>query len=343
MSNFHQISFYNNQRISVFKNYKLFNNHETLLFNTKDSVLSDIPEFKRKKYFIQWIMPLEKDIKKLAEFEKLPYDEMYAILVNNGDLIYKDYEYQSTIFGLEKLNGLYNLKSYNLFDFQGLYTELAKIEPFNFKDINHFSKSFGLPTGEFGIGGSTYNVLLQATNFMELNLKLMNFRLVFEAFQNFVTQDIESIRNRMIKENEARLKFLIYDDKSNNVFPDYESKIKSAKNRIESLKKAKKDYLLKLESKNLSSFTLNKHIESTSEEHLRYHDGFFILERNFFSLFEFAYFQIARALSSRATLKKCEFCNHVFEETNEKMRFCPALPSRKRSSCEMAYNNRKHN
>lgn len=34
------------------------------------------------------------------------------------------------------------------------------------------------------------------------------------------------------------------------------------------------------------------------------------------------------------------YCEHIFEVTYKRQRFCPPLPNKKRSSCEMAYNNR---
>lgn len=341
MDNFHQIRFLNDQQVSVFNDYKFFNKYEDFKINQKDSFINNIYAYdyaylKRDSYFINFFMPLESDIKKLAKFEKVDYEEMNTIIQNQGSLIHKNHEYESTILAMGK--NINEIKSYNLFDTSGLYTELAKIEPFNLKDIIRFSKTFGLPAGMFEsiVTLPGLPITLQTVNFMELNLKLMEYRLIFEAFQNFVTKDIENIRDRLIKKEEAFLKYSIKTKNS-------DSHKRSSKARIENYKNAKRDYLLEWEGSNLSSLTINKHIESPSDEHLRYHDGHFILERNFFSLFEFAYFQIVQALNNRATLKTCEFCNHVFEETNEKMRFCPALPFRKRSSCEMAYNNRKRN
>jgi hypothetical protein len=61
---------------------------------------------------------------------------------------------------------------------------------------------------------------------------------------------------------------------------------------------------------------------------------------NISSLFDFAYFQMMKAILNHSELRTCKYCGHPFEVTYEGMKFCPPLPFRGRSSCEMAYNNR---
>ncbi|KAB2494246.1 hypothetical protein [Priestia endophytica] len=60
----------------------------------------------------------------------------------------------------------------------------------------------------------------------------------------------------------------------------------------------------------------------------------------FADLFEAAYFYLKLSIESNAEMSLCENCGHLFEVTHQRRRFCSVLPGRKRSSCEMAYNNR---
>ncbi|KSU79742.1 hypothetical protein AS030_21040 [Fictibacillus enclensis] len=60
----------------------------------------------------------------------------------------------------------------------------------------------------------------------------------------------------------------------------------------------------------------------------------------FMDLFDAAYFYLNLFMENKAEMKICENYGHPFEVTHQRQRFCSALPGRKRSSCEMAYNNR---
>lgn len=60
----------------------------------------------------------------------------------------------------------------------------------------------------------------------------------------------------------------------------------------------------------------------------------------FRNLFDIAYFQIINAIVLKSKFRRCKYCGHIFQIYNVGMQFCPPLPFRNRSSCEMAYNNR---
>lgn len=60
----------------------------------------------------------------------------------------------------------------------------------------------------------------------------------------------------------------------------------------------------------------------------------------FKDLFEAAYFYLTLSRNISAEMRTCEYCGHLFEVTHQRQRFCSVLPGRKRSSCEMAFNNR---
>lgn len=55
------------------------------------------------------------------------------------------------------------------------------------------------------------------------------------------------------------------------------------------------------------------------------------------NLFELAYFQMYIALIESIDFKKCDYCHSYFQIGHKRQRFCPPLPLRKRSSCEMAH------
>ncbi|RKD73657.1 hypothetical protein ATL39_1959 [Sinobaca qinghaiensis] len=59
----------------------------------------------------------------------------------------------------------------------------------------------------------------------------------------------------------------------------------------------------------------------------------------FYDLFEIGYFFLIEAFNNRVKLRRCESCNKIFEVTHQRQRFCPPMPGRKRSSCEMKHNN----
>lgn len=60
-------------------------------------------------------------------------------------------------------------------------------------------------------------------------------------------------------------------------------------------------------------------------------------------LFQIAYYQITEALINKSEFRKCSFCKNYFHPTDDRMKYCPALPLRKRSSCEMRHYNQMRN
>lgn len=62
---------------------------------------------------------------------------------------------------------------------------------------------------------------------------------------------------------------------------------------------------------------------------------------NFKNLVEICFYYLGKAFFEKAELRKCEYCNHYFEVTDNRQRFCPPPPTHKRSICETAYNNRR--
>lgn len=55
------------------------------------------------------------------------------------------------------------------------------------------------------------------------------------------------------------------------------------------------------------------------------------------NLFKLAFFQMYIALIENIEFRKCDYCQSYFQLAHKRQRFCPPLPLRKRSSCEMAH------
>ncbi|RSL29685.1 hypothetical protein D7Z54_29835 [Salibacterium salarium] len=70
-----------------------------------------------------------------------------------------------------------------------------------------------------------------------------------------------------------------------------------------------------------------------------YHNNGLLPYTIFDNLFEVAYFYLTQAVFNGAEMRVCQYCENLFEVTHQSQRFCPPVPNRKRSSCEMAYNN----
>lgn len=247
------------------------------------------------------------------------------------------------------VNSIHDMKTYNLQDAISLYTELAKVEPFNFKDIVRFSKVYGLPYGindNKGSGGIiVYSDKLKVIgdNYIQLNSELVLYRYIFDLFQSVVTQDLDNLRKMQKEKFDERLKRVeeykknVEKNGTNHLIWDEIDKV------ISMDQKDYDDSLVLISGKrDLEAFLKQRggvNIDLGMDEQ----QGVFHPTAYFSNLFKYSYFQIMQALVNNVELRKCEYCGHVFEVTYEGRRFCPPLPFRKRSSCEMAYNNRRRN
>lgn len=206
-------------------------------------------------------------------------------------------------------------KTYKLQDAHSLYTELAKLEVFDFNSLLGFSKNFGMPSGimddrgfDIFLDGDT--LFFPFCSIAVLNKKIAIYKRDFEWFQIIQTKNVSKIRALLPKSH-----FILIDN-----IDDDEAVINRAKHYLTSL-------LAKLDAFNVSMY-------------VEFQDGSFVPGVWFSDLFNFAYFQIAKALSNNVEVRECDFCGHIFEVSHKRQRFCPPLPNRKRSSCEMAFNNR---
>lgn len=266
----------------------------------------------------------ETSKKKWADYKRITLNELITILRRNEkieeetkqreeDKVYYRMKEESLFndpmrFGVTP-EGMSNISNtYKLQDAHSLYTEIAKLEVFDLESLLRFSKHFGLPSGimddtgfEFVLDG--YCIFFPFSSISVLNKKIAIYKQDFEWFKLIQTKNIPKIRSLL----------------SNSNLIDDEELIELAKNRLAQL-------LSRLDAFHLST-------------HLDYQSGSFIPGAWFSDLFNFAYFQLAKALSNNVEVRECEYCGHIFEVKHKRQRYCPALPNRKRSSCEMAYNN----
>lgn len=197
----------------------------------------------------------------------------------------------------------------NAYDLEGMYTELAKIEPFNNKQLINFCEIFGIPDGfEPAIGGDQLsfkdgNIRKQFSFLLSLYTDLTLYRFVFNAWI-------------AVKENNKEL-IRYMEDKYK----------KFMKNQYH------KDLL------SIITFFLDQNVYS-NEVRFKLKNNQISRFRNYDNLLSIAYEQLIIAMIDDTPFKRCDNCGHPFELTHEGRRFCPPLPGRKRSRCENTYNQR---
>lgn len=334
------------QEVLVFDDYHFFRDMDELKKYPFDSYSSaptpwtiDFWEQHLKNQFI-----IEKDfhgdllyrsskasIEKWAQYKKLSISELLTDLEKNQakeqesnqtkeDKVYCKMKVESPfneplIFGVTSDAMTHLSKTYKLQEATSLYTELAKIEVFDFNSLLRFSKHFGMPSGIMDDTG--FNTELDGNcmffpfaSLSVLNKKIAIYKHDFEWFKAIQTRNVSKIRS-MIPESDIILINNINNDKA---------VINYAKHHLTLL------------LGRLDAFKVSMYVEFQNDS--------FVPAVWFSDLFNFAYFQIAKALSNNVEVRECDNCSHIFEITHKRQRFCPPLPHRKRSSCEMAYNNR---
>ncbi|WP_077319073.1 hypothetical protein [Virgibacillus proomii] len=340
MSLLFEYDIYNDQSVVVFHNYKQYKNINKL--NSIENKYYDYKsfieqsKFNSHKYFSKSKSPLYSDLVRLAKYEKTSAKEIISYLQNlqKEEDIVKDIK-NSVIVADDKSVDYYEV--YNLGNAMGLYTELAKVEPFNIKSIINFSKTFGLPTGNISFPNTfdktlvNNSICIPSCNFVELNLQLMEYKVIFEVFESIMMNNTEKIKEREIQ----------YIESTTNDSNNKHINIALRKSKLDYFKTIDDETLLKYETEYLSdlinnsifSKLFNWSLVSTKKGHK--------LKSHYNNLFQFAYNQIIHAMLKKPNFKKCEYCEHLFEAPNDKMKFCPTLPFRARSSCEMASRNKR--
>ncbi|WP_066057296.1 hypothetical protein [Robertmurraya korlensis] len=282
---------------------KEVNFHRDLLFRSSKTIIQKWADYKKIDEDL-----LLTSLKKYAELESSSHqvsvvEELYALKLGsplNDPLI----------FGVKPDSLAKIPKTYNLQDAHSLYTELAKLDVFDIKSLMRFSKHFGMPSGiedDRGFDVVLYgdNIFFPFSSISVLNKKIAIYKHDFEWFKMIQTKNVPKIRTLLPK---------IYT--SNND----ESVLDQAKHHVVDL------------LSRLDAYNPNTYFEYSNGT---YNQGFW-----FDDLFSFAYFQLARALVNDVEVRECDNCGYIFEVTHQRQRFCPPVPNRKRSSCEMAYNNR---
>src|SRR5699024_678443 len=291
----------NVQSVAVFKEYKFYDNFSsfmqendesfanTTLLNDKSKDYEDYTQFfSDNMYFKLWL-------KKYYNIEKVNKDSKIIGRISSN----KD----------EK-------KWFLLNEAAGLFTELAKVNPFSEKDLLNFIKNFGLPTGynniEIGteIVKNSPPIMIQFVNYSSLCNSILYYKSLFEIFKYIVTEDIDSILRRD--------KLLHSDFKKKNFY--------NSNDKLDILNSEKDYFYMQLNKQNILNFKFVRDFTDENESKVILHHE---------NLIDFAFFQMFKALNNNSHFRICQNCNEIFEVTHEKMRFCPPLPFRKRSSCEM--------
>lgn len=208
-----------------------------------------------------------------------------------------------------------NSKSiYNLSEAKGLFTELAKINPCSQSDILKFCRTFGLPIGQYEAKtNNEFSKLNHVIKYKYITLHhlqelIMYFHFLFNIFKKII---INSTTTNIHNEDEKRFRNNCVDNFTTNEELDIFNTL--------------------LHEHNI--FKVKLYSTSTYKKNWNY-----ALHHN--NLIDYAIFQMFKALINNSEFNKCKYCGGIFEIDHKKMQFCPPLPFRKRSSCEMAYHNK---
>ncbi|MGU3394065.1 hypothetical protein ACNHOZ_07915 [Priestia sp. D51] len=192
-------------------------------------------------------------------------------------------------------------KKYDLNIFgKTLYTELAKWNYSSFQELVTFCDIWGLPTG---VNASEFSVTVNDVNILWMPLD--EFYRKLDEYQKTFSY-FKALHTNDFSSLATPL--------SNGIKPTREN--------------ARLKLIEKIAEKNIFSYKLTTNNNTVTPISI------------FKDLFEAAYFFLTLSIYSNAEIQICENCGHLFEVTHKRQRFCSVLPGRKRSSCEMAYNNR---
>ncbi|MEH7569276.1 hypothetical protein [Priestia megaterium] len=192
-------------------------------------------------------------------------------------------------------------KKYDLSNFgRTLYTELAKWNFSSFQELLTFCDIWGLPTG---------------VNISELSVNSNDVNILWMPLEEFYR-----------KLDDYQKTFSIFKSLHTNDFSELE--IPPSHSRKSIRENARLTLIEKIGEKNIFSYKLTTNNNIVTPISI------------FKDLFEAAYFFLTLSIYSNAEIRTCANCGHLFEVTHKRQRFCAVLPGRKRSSCEMAYNNR---
>lgn len=236
-------------------------------------------------------------------FGKPEFGPSYSYLITESVLSTPQKDDNLKSLDFKKKMKKYSLKRYG----QTFYAELGNTDFSSFDNLLSFVETWGLPTG---ISTMNFPQIYPSSDinifFMPLDLfyrKIDEYQRIFNLFKALATNDFTNVQ----VPNTAGL----------NAFElPIEEETKS---------------LLGTEIHYKGFFSYRLKVDKSNS---------FTPQAVFNDMFEFAYFFLTMAVYRGAEMRECENCGNLFEVTHQRQRFCPPLPGRKRSSCEMAYNNR---
>lgn len=327
------MNLFNSQQVIVFNDYKFYKDEKTLEKDEKNLVDKELfihnSTFDMHKYLLMNRVHLENDMRNWLEFEGVTLQELYDKIFSAapertaGE---NDKKYKSMITRYSEKED--DFKSYELQDIKGIYTELAKIEPFNIHDIIKFSNVFGLPTGILELTNQNYSgeypITLQSVNYTELNSQLMKYKSLFDVFKDIKTEDIEGIKQKNID----FLDMFIKHRPEMSLIINIDRAFYSEESDEDILEQTKLEFIDLI---NVNHFFKGR---------LDYRDNTYFMESKFRDLFEYSYFQMSQALLNKSELKKCRNCGHLFEVTVNNTEFCPSLSFSEESQCKIEFENK---
>lgn len=292
-----------------------------VMYNTNPNIINQLVDFfnldeQTIRKEVQEILFNEEFIHNESIFIKHAKDGIFTTNLERIINFYNDYYFDFTKIPSNK----YSAKE----DAIGLFTELAKIDPFNEKEILKFALHFGLPAGLNALQQERF-VFIGVSHFHLLKL-FLEYKNIFNLYIAAKEENCQTINN--IIQNVRY--FQRENDEIDKKFPepieyDFDDDLDSLEESDTMI--FLKEHLAK---------RLHKLLENRTER-LFIYDGIFREVNYFTDLFAIAYQQIKNSLLEDTSVRKCRNCGHYFEVNHGKQSFCPRLPLVKRSSCEIAY------
>lgn len=237
----------------------------------------------------------------------------------------------TNLYRMNSKVGSYKITEYG----KTLYIWMGKTDFHEDKELVDFCSKWGIPCGK-NLDNRMYVknrsiTVLAADIDLEIIPLVNSFKDIFNAYiKVFIENDIDwYIENRPDKMlwRIHRIRSVTEED-----IEEYKKSIHASIENYEFAIEKAKEYITEDLEENLS-FEVQLRLNDSNKKSQIY--------VNFKNLVEVCFYYLGKAILEKADLRKCEYCNHYFEVTDNRQRFCPPPPTHKRSICETAYNNRR--
>lgn len=285
-----------------------------IMYSSHSNIISELASFYNTDS-----KTIRKEVQNNGINEKKPRVENLFFITNAPSDIFTVNLENIIDFNLDYVDVLKTPTNYMLDDTKGLFTELAKINPFDKKDILRFARYFGLPSGVNDLGEN--NLVFIAVSHIYLLKLLLEYKNTFDLFIASKTNDSSIV------------------DRINDNLLSFQLEIEIEKLSIYTSKEDALHFINDTLAENL-----NKLLKNNINRSFYYSTAFRGYKEDIYltDLFSIAYQQMKNSLIEETPLKICKNCGHYFELNHAKQSFCPPLPLIKRSSCEIAYYKKKN-